>query len=107
MLIDGPLQLQIIENEGFRELNVTFKEEFQLLDLQKRVEQMKQHLSELQTHYRASNDAAEQQGMQMIIQVVSQILPLIEADEVACDETIVLDLGKVSPINDLIKEAKL
>jgi len=107
MLIDGPLQLQIIENDGCRELHVTFKDTFQSLSLQDRIAQIKQHLNDLHTHYHASNDDAEQQGMQMIIQVVSQILPLIEANEVACDETIVLELGNTSPINNLINDARM
>ena len=107
MLIDGPLQLQIIENDADRELHIIFKEDFQLLNLAQRVAQMKQHLNDLRTHYNVSNDAAEQQGMQMIIQVVSQILPLIEANEVACDETIVLELGNTSAINELIKDATM
>lgn len=106
MLIDGPLKLQIIENEGYRELHITFQEDYQQLNLPQRIEQMQQHFNDLKTHYHASNDEAEKQGMQMIIQVVSQILPLIEANEVACDETIVLELGNVNPINDLINEAK-
>ena len=107
MQINGPLKLQIIEEEGNRELHIKFKEDYQQLDLKNRVEKMKQHLKVLHTSFHASNDAAEQQGMQMIIQVVSQILPLIEANEVACDETIILDLGSTSPINDLIKEATM
>ena len=107
MLIDGPLKLQIMENDTERELHVTFKEEFQQLDLQSRVEQMQQHLNDLHTHYHASNDAAEQQGMQMIIQVVSQLLPLIEAEKVACDETIILELGKKNTITDLINNVTM
>ena len=107
MLIDGPLKLQILENDTERELHITFKEDFQLLDTQDRVAQMKQHLNDLLTQYHASNDAAEQQGMQMIIQVVSQLLPLIEAENVACDETIILELGKTSSINDLVNDATM
>lgn len=106
MLIEGPFKLQIIEKEETREreLHITFKEDYHLLDLQDRVQQMKQHFNDLHTHYHASNDNAEKQGIQMIIQVVSQILPLIESGEVACDETIVLELGGTTPINNIIKE---
>ena len=104
MLIDGPLKLQIIENDGNRELHITFKEDYQLLDLENRVEKMEQHLNDLQTQYHASNDAAEQQGIQMIIQVVSQIIPLIKTDEMANDETFILELGKTSLINNLIND---
>jgi hypothetical protein len=107
MLIDGPLKLQIMENDTERELHVTFKEHFQQLDLQNRIEKMQQHLEDLKTHYHASNDAAEQQGMQMMIQVVSQLLPLMEAEKVACDETIILELGKTSPITDLINNVTM
>lgn len=104
MLIDGPLKLQIIEKDGNRELHINFKEDYQQLDLQNRVAIMKQHLKDLHTHYHASKEAAEQQGMQMIIQVVSQILPLIETDQMANDETFILELGKTSSINSLINE---
>ena len=107
MLIDGPLKLQIIENDGNRELHITFKEEYLLLDLQSRVEKLKQHLNDLHAHYHASNDAAEQQGMQMIIQVVSQIMPLVEAEEMGSEETIVLELGKTTQINDLINDVTI
>jgi hypothetical protein len=102
MLIDGPLKLQIIENEGNRELHIKFKEDYQQLDLQNRVEKMKQHLKDLHTNYHASNKAADKQGMQMIIQVVTQIIPLIESDEMVNDETIILELGSTTSINDLI-----
>ena len=104
MLIEGPLKLQIIEEEGNRELHITFTEEYKELNMQNRVQQMRQHLSDLQTTYQTSKDPAEQQGMQMIMQVVSQIIPLIEAGEMDDDETIILELGKSPSINNLINE---
>jgi len=107
MLIDGPLKLQIIENDGNRELHITFKEEYQRFDLQSRIYQMKQHLNDLHTYYNASNDAVEKQGMQMIIQVVAQVLPLIEAEEIATEETIILELSKTTPINDLVNNVNI
>jgi|GEM_PF-3155339 len=107
MLIDGPLKLQIIEKDGNRELHITFNEDYQQLDLQNRAEQMKQHLNDLHAKYNASNDAAEKQGMQMIIQVVSQILPLIESEKIATEETIILELGKTTPINDLMSNVNV
>ncbi|MBF0264711.1 MAG: hypothetical protein HQL46_05515 [Gammaproteobacteria bacterium] len=105
MLVEGPLKLQIIEEDGKRELHITFQEDYQQLDLQNRVSQMRQHLTDLHNQYNLSNDAAEQQGMQMIIQVVSQIIPLIESDQMATDETIILELGKTSSINNIINVA--
>jgi len=104
MLIEGPLKLQIIEEEGSRELHITFTEEYKELNIQNRVQQRRQHLSDLQTTYQTSIDPAEQQGMQMIMQVVSQIIPLIEAGEMDDDETIILELGKSPSINNLINE---
>lgn len=43
----------------------------------------------------------------MIMQVVAQILPFIEADEISLDEAIVLELEKTTPINNLINDASL
>ncbi len=107
MLIDGPFDLQIMESDDTRELHITYKEAYQALDLASRVQQMQQHLQDLQTTYQASSDPAEQQGMQMIIQVVSHILPFIEADELPLDEAIVLELEKTTAINSLINDASL
>lgn len=107
MLIDGPFDLQIIETDGSRELHISYKEAYQALDLNSRVQQMQQHLQDLQANYQASSDPAEQQGMQMIMQVVARILPYIETDEISLDEAIVLELEKTSPIHNLINDATL
>ena len=107
MLIDGPFNLQIMEADGTRELHITYKEEYQALGLSSRVQQMHQHLQDLQANYQASSDPAEQQGMQMIMQVISQILPYIEADDISLDEAIVLELEKTTAISSLINDASL
>lgn len=107
MLIDGPFDLQIMESDDSRELHITYKDTYQALDLPSRVQLMQQHLRDLEANYQASSDPAEQQGMQMIMQVVSQILPYIEADEISLDEAIVLELEKTTPLNSLINDASL
>lgn len=68
---------------------------------------MQQHLRDLEANYQASSDPAEQQGMQMIMQVVAQILPYIEADEISLDEAIVLELEKTPSLNKLINDASM
>ncbi|MDA3868902.1 MAG: hypothetical protein PF589_02930 [Gammaproteobacteria bacterium] len=107
MLIDGPFDLKIMESDGSRELHITYKEAYRALDLSSRVQQMQQHLQDLEANYQASSDPAEQQGMQMLMQVVSQILPYLETDEISLDEAIVLELEKTSAINNLINDASL
>lgn len=107
MLIDGPFDLQIMESDDSRELHITYKDAYQALDLPSRVQQMQQHLRDLEVYYQASSSPAEQQGMQMLMQVISQILPLIEADEISLDEAIVLELEKSTPLNSLINDASL
>lgn len=107
MLIDGPFDLQIMESDDTRELHITYKDAYQALDLAGRVQQMQQHLRDLEANYQASSDPAEQQGMQMIMQVVAQILPYIEADEISLDEAIVLELEKTPSLNKLINDASM
>ncbi|MDT8452615.1 MAG: hypothetical protein RQ936_07730 [Gammaproteobacteria bacterium] len=107
MLINGPFNLQIMESDDSRELHITYKEAYQALDISSRVQQMQQHLQDLEANYQATSDPAEQQGMQMLMQVVSHILPYLETDEISLDEAIVLDLEKTSAINNLINDASL
>ena len=105
MLVEGPFNLQIIESDGNRELHISFRDEYQDLVVEERATQMKQHINDLIAFYNASNDEAEKQGVQMIIQVATQLLPLIEADEVSMEDPVVLELGTASSMSKLIDEA--
>ena len=111
MEIQGPFSLSVIDNSetGARELHLAFKPAFQQLELEQRINMMKDHLVSLQKDIEASTDDANRQGMLTIFQVGSELLPHLEADEIPLEETIVIEIGpsQASPFDELLRGATL
>ena len=109
MLIEGPLNIQIVDNSdsGSRELHLSFSPEFQSLDLAARTSDFQNHITTLQQQSQATEDAATQQGMLTILQISEQLLPHIESDEMPLSETIVIEIGPSSPFDQLLSSATL
>ena len=109
MLIEGPLNIAIADNSNLhsRELEITFTNEFQAMDINQRINDFKNHISQLQQAVHATEDEAEQQGMVAILQICEEILPHIEADEIPLDETIAIEIGQSSPFDHILASATL
>ena len=111
MEIQGPFSIAINDNSdtGNRELHLGFKPAFQQLNLEQRIENLKQHLSELEQGVANEADDNNRQGMLTILQIAQQLSPHIEADEIPLEETIVIEIGpsQASPLDDLLRGATL
>lgn len=111
MEIQGPFTLSLIDNSdnGLREIHLGFTPDFQQLGLTERVEAVKSHLSDLHQAIEAEIDAASQQGMMSISQIIGQLLPHLESDEISLDQTIIIETGpsQASPFDDLLRSATL
>ena len=109
--IQGPFAISVNDNNetGLRELNLGFKPAFQQLDLAARIAAVKSHLTELQQNIENETDANNQQGMVTIAQIVQEILPHLENDDIPLEETIVIEIGPIqtSPFDDLLRGATL
>ena len=111
MEIQGPFTIAVNDNSetGLRELHVGFKPAFQQLDLQSRLSNLKDYLSDLQNSIEVETDANNQQGMITIMQISQELLPHLESDEIPLEETIVIEIGPIqtSPFDDLLAGATL
>ncbi|VAW69130.1 hypothetical protein MNBD_GAMMA09-3224 [hydrothermal vent metagenome] len=111
MEIQGPFTIAINDNSetGLRELHLGFKPAIQQLSLDERLAAIKNHLSELHKNIEAESDTTSQQGMITITQIIEELLPHLEADEIPLNETIVIEIGPVqtSPFDDLLRGATL
>jgi len=109
--IQGPFTIAVNDNSetGLRELHVGFKPAFQQLDLQSRLSNLKDYLSDLQNSIEVETDANNQQGMITIMQISQELLPHLESDEIPLEETIVIEIGPIqtSPFDDLLAGATL
>ncbi len=111
MEIQGPFTIAISDNSdsGLRELHLGFKPAVQQQKLEERLSAIKNHLSELHKNINSESDANNQQGMITISQIIEELLPHLEADEIPLDETIVIEIGPIqtSPFDDLLRGATL
>ncbi len=111
MEIQGPFTISVNDNadSGLRELHLGFKPAFQQQELSTRIETIKSHMTELQQAVDEETDAANQQGMLTILQIISQLMPHLENDEIPLDETIIVEIGPShsSPFDELLRGATL
>ena len=111
MEIQGPFTIAINDNNdsSLRELHLGFKPAIQQQHLQERLTAVKNHLTELHENIKLETDATSQQGMITISQIIEELLPHLEADEIPLDETIMIEIGPVqsSPFDDLLRGATL
>ena len=109
MLIEGPLHIQIVDNSdtGTRELHLSFVAEFQNQDIETRVKDFRDHIAKLQEQSISTDDPATQQGILTILQISEQLLPHIESDEMPLSETIVIEIGQASPLDQILSSATL
>lgn len=109
--IQGPFTIAVNDNSetGLRELHLGFKPGFQQQQLDDRITTVKDYLSELQKSISSETDANNQQGMLTISQIVQELQPHLESDDIPLEETIVIEIGPIqtSPFDDLLRGATL
>jgi len=107
MQINGPFSINIINNSATqsRELHLKFKPAFQRQPLAARYKTMQDHIKNLQQEVEQQAEGATRQGMLMMLQIVEELCPHIEQDEIPLDETIVIEMGASSPLDKLLQGA--
>jgi len=113
MEIKGPLKIRVVENPEAAdwELLVDFRDEFRQLELAEQSMQFRLYLQDLHQSLAATElDGANRQGILLVQQLVEQLLPYIEAGELALHETIAVQIAQsdaVHSLNDLINASSL
>ena len=111
MEIQGPFTISVSDNSetGLRELHLGFKPAVQQQALKERLLGVKKYLSQLHQDISTETDTNNQQGMLTISQIVEQLLPHLESDDIPLEETIIIEIGpsQSSPFDDLLRGATL
>lgn len=107
MQISGPFSISIIDNTDTqsRELHLSFKPAFQHQPQAARLQTLQAYMQGLQRDIEQEPGDAARQGMLMMLQIVEELYPHIEQDEVPLDETIVIEMGASSPLDKLLQGA--
>lgn len=103
MLIEGPLNIGIVENStGGQELHLEFTPEFRALKLPEQSDAMHEFIHYLKTEIDILEEHdPNRQGMLMILQIAEELLPHIEANEVPLEEAIVVNIATDSPFGNI------
>ena len=103
MEITGPLNIGVLDNDtGDRELHLSFKPEFRILNLPQQSETFQDFVKTL-TNEIHKLDAADvnRQGMTTILQICEQLQPHIDANELPLEETIVVNIQSHNPFGNI------
>jgi hypothetical protein len=103
MEITGPLSIGFLDNDtGGRELHLSFKPEFRVLNLQQQSKAFQVFISTLINEIQELDEQdANRQGMLTILQICEQLKPHVDANEIPLEETIVVNLQTQSPFGNI------
>ena len=103
MEISGPLNIGVLDNDtGGRELHLSFKPEFRVLNIQQQSEKFQDFIKTLinEIHKLEESDT-NRQGMTTILQICEQLQPHIDANELPLEETIMVNIQTHSPFGNI------
>lgn len=103
MEITGPLNIGVLDNDtGGRELHLSFKPEFRILNIQQQTESFQTFIKTLINEIHKLDEADDnRQGMMTILQICEQLQPHIDANELPLEETIVVNIQAHNPFGNI------
>lgn len=103
MEITGPLNIGVLDNDtGGRELHLSFRPEFRILNIQQQTESFQTFIKTLINEIHKLDEADDnRQGMMTILQICEQLQPHIDANELPLEETIVVNIQAHNPFGNI------
>jgi Asp/Glu/hydantoin racemase len=103
MEITGPLNIGVIDNDtGGREIHLSFKPDFRILNLKQQSESFQAFIKILINEiHKLDESDANRQGMTTILQICEQLQPHIDANELPLEETIVVNIQSHNPFGNI------
>ena len=103
MEITGPLDIGVLDNDtGGRELHLSFKPDFRVLNLQQQSESFQEFIKTLiNAIHQLDESDPNRQGMTTILQICEQLQPHIDANELPLEETIVVNIQTHNPFGNI------
>ena len=103
MEITGPLNIGVLDDDsGNRELHLSFKADFRILNLQQQTESFQDFIKTLINEiHKLDESDVNRQGMTTILQVCEQLQPHIDANELPLEETIVVNIQSHNPFGNI------
>lgn len=113
MLIEGPMNITIgdpADGQG-RVLAITFKPEFQALEIAEQGTEFREYLQSLSDNISEIKDENDhtKAGMLIVQQFAEELLPHIESGEIALEESMVVQIrqeSQISALTDLLTSAE-
>ncbi len=108
MQIKGPLKIGIVDTDNNqRELHLEFTQEFKSLKLDERCNSFHEFLHYLKNEIDLLEESdPNRQGMLTIQQIVEQLLPHIESDEIPLEDAIIVNIKTDNPFGNILTTTK-
>lgn len=107
MLIKGPLNISIVDSDSSgSELRLEFTHEFKSLKMNERCDSFHEFIHYLKSEIDVLEESdPNRQGMLTILQIVEQLLPHIEADEIPLEDAVIVNIETDNPFGDILTMA--
>lgn len=106
MSVSPPFDIAVHDPKPtLRELHFSFSQTFQEMDIDQRLEALRAYIESLITQTKSLQDENAQRGMITVIQIVEELLPHIQSNNLPLHETLIVELGEDavgSTLNDLL-----
>lgn len=102
MEINGPLEIGVIDSPDTPgwELQVTFTDDFKQADLQQQGRVFEAYVQELAQGIESLPEGdRNRDGMAIVYQLCSQMLPYIREGQIALEETIMVEIGQSQAVS--------
>jgi hypothetical protein len=107
MLIEGPLNISVIDTDtGGRELHLKFTPEFKALKHNQQCDSVHEFIHYLKTEIDVLEESdPNRHGMLTIQQIVEQLLPHIEANEIPLEDAIVVNIQPDTTFGNILNQS--
>jgi hypothetical protein len=103
MIIKGPLNISVVDTDNDqRDLRLEFTHEFKSLKLNERCDSLHEFIHYLKSEIDVLEESdPNRQGMLTILQIVEQLLPHIESDEIPLEDAIIVNIKIDNPFGNI------
>ncbi len=77
-----------------RELHLSFTAEFQNMQVDQRLQAMREYIESMLLQAKSTSDEGTQRGLMMVIELSEQLMPHIQTDSMPLHETLIVEMGE-------------
>jgi len=93
MAIKIPFNIGFNDDDGSRQLQLSFTAEFRRMEQPQRLKTYKDYMEQLIAQAQLAEDENSQKGIITVLQIAEQLFPHLQAEQIPLEQTIIVEMG--------------